>query len=120
MLVNVLYPMLSFKCKISRIFLSLKFDTIIYGTETFLPSCFFYIVAKTNIYVHIYVYTWTSLVAQMAKNPPAMQETQVRFLGQGDSLEKELVTYSSFLACRIPWTEEPAGLQSMELQKNWT
>ena len=86
----------------------------------FYPSCFFYIVAKTNIYVHIYVYTWTSLVAQMAKNPPAMQETQVRFLGQGDSLEKELVTYSSFLACRIPWTEEPAGLQSMGLQKNWT
>ena len=42
-----------------------------------------------------------------------MQETQVRFLGQKDPLEEEMVTHSSMLAWRIPWTEDPAGLQSM-------
>ena len=48
------------------------------------------------------------------KNPPAVQETQVRFLGQEDPLEKEMATHSSILAWRIPWTEEPGRLQSME------
>ena len=42
------------------------------------------------------------------KNPPAVQETQVRFLGQEDPLEKEMATHSSILAWRIPWTEKPA------------
>ena len=46
-----------------------------------------------------------------------MQEKQVRSLGQEDSLEKEMATHSSILAWRIPWTEEPDGLQSMELQR---
>ena len=97
------------------------------------------------------VYTWASLVAQLVKNPPAMQETPVRFLGQEDPLKKgyswpSLVaqtikntpamqeirilslgwedplkkgtaTYSSILAWRIPWTEEPGRLQSMESQR---
>ena len=49
----------------------------------------------------------TSPVAQMVKNPPAVQETQV----QDDSLEKGMATYSSILAWRFPWTEEPGGLQ---------
>ena len=44
------------------------------------------------------------------KNPPAMQETQVLFLGQGDPLEKEMATHSSILAWKIPWTEEPGRL----------
>ena len=44
---------------------------------------------------------------------PAMQETRVQFLGQEDPLEKEMATYSSILAWRIPWTEEPGGLLSM-------
>ena len=52
-------------------------------------------------------------MAQKAKNLPAMRETQARFLGQGDPLEKEMVTHSSILAWRNPWTEEPGGLQSM-------
>ena len=56
---------------------------------------------------------WASLVAQMVKNLPAMWETQVRSLGWEDPLEKEMVTHSSILAWRIPWTEEPGGLQSM-------
>ena len=49
-----------------------------------------------------------------------MQETQVWSLGQEDPLEKGMATHSSILAWRIPWTEEPDGPQSMELQKNWT
>ena len=49
----------------------------------------------------------------MVKNLPAMQETQVRSLSQEDPLEKEMATHSSILAWRIPWTEEPGGLQSM-------
>ena len=51
-----------------------------------------------------------SLVAQMVKNLPAMQETQVQSLGQEDLLEKGMATQSSMLAWRIPWTEEPGGL----------
>ena len=58
----------------------------------------------------------TSLVAQTVKNPPAVQETKVRPLGQEDPLEKETATHSSTLAWRIPRTEEPGGLQSMGLQ----
>ena len=46
----------------------------------------------------------------MAKNLPAMQVTQVRSLGQEDPLEKEMATYSSILAWKIPWIEEPGGL----------
>ena len=58
-----------------------------------------------------------SLVAQLVKNPPAMQETWVPSLGWEDPLEKGTATYSSILAWRIPWTEEPGGLQSTELQR---
>ena len=50
------------------------------------------------------------------KNPPAMQEMQVRSLGQEDTLEKEMATHSSIIAPKIPWTEEPDRLQCMELQ----
>ena len=50
------------------------------------------------------------------KNPPAMQEMQVRSLGREDSLEKGMATHSSILAWRIPWTKESGGLQSMGLQ----
>ena len=54
--------------------------------------------------------------AQMVKNLPAMQETRVRSLSQEDPLEQEMATHSSTLAWRIPWTEEPGGLQSMGSQ----
>ena len=47
---------------------------------------------------------WASLVAQLVKNPPAVQETWVQSLGWEDPLEKGKATHSSFLACRIPWT----------------
>ena len=53
----------------------------------------------------------------MVKNLPAMQETQVQSLGREDPLEKEMVIHSSTLAWRIPWTEEPGGLQLMGSQR---
>ena len=52
-------------------------------------------------------------MAQLVKNLPIMQETWVQSLGQEDILEKGLATRSSILAWRIPWTEEPGGLQSL-------
>ena len=56
-------------------------------------------------------------VAQMVKNLPAMQEIQVRSLGQEDPLEKEMAIHSSVLAWKIPWTEESGGLQCMGSQR---
>ena len=67
--------------------------------------------------IYIYIYIWVSLVTQMVKNLPAMQETRVRSLCQADPLEKGMATHSSMLPERIPWTEEPGGLQSMALQR---
>ena len=58
-----------------------------------------------------------SLVAQMVKNLPAVQETQVRFLVWEDPLEKEIASHSNVLAWRIPWMEEPGRLQSMGSQE---
>ena len=58
----------------------------------------------------------SSLVAQMVKNLPTVQETWVQSLGLEDMLEKGIATHSSILAWRIPWTEEPGGLQSMGSQ----
>ena len=53
----------------------------------------------------------------MVKNPPAVWETWVQSLGQEAPLEKEMTTHPNILAWRIPWTEEPGGLQSMGLQR---
>ena len=63
------------------------------------------------------IYTMASLVTQAVKNMPAVQETRVRSLGLEDPLEKEMVIHSSILAWRVPWTEEPGGLQSMRSQR---
>ena len=60
---------------------------------------------------------WTSLVAQMVKYLLAMWETRVQSLDWRDLLEKEMATHSSILAWKIPWTEEPGGLQSMGSQR---
>ena len=65
----------------------------------------------------------TSPVAQLVKNLPAVQETWVQSLGWEGPLEKEMATHSSILAWRIPWTEEPGGLQSTGSQRvrySWT
>ena len=59
-------------------------------------------------------------MAQMVKNLPEMQKTWIQFLGWEDPLEEEMATNSSFLAWRIPWTEEPGGLQSMGSQESQT
>ena len=56
----------------------------------------------------------------MVENPPAMQETWVQSLGLENHLEEEMATHSSILAWRIPWTEEPGGLQSMGVTKSQT
>ena len=70
---------------------------------------------------YIYLYKlpltfWTSPVAQLVKNPPAMQETWVRSLDWEDPLEKRMATHFSILAWRIAWTEESGGLQCKELK----
>ena len=56
-------------------------------------------------------------MAQMVKKLPTMQKTWVQSLGQEDPLEKEMATHPSILAWRIPWTQEPGGLQPMGLQR---
>ena len=56
-------------------------------------------------------------MAQTVKHLPAMRETQVRFLGQEDALEKEMAIHSSTLAWKIPWTEVPDRLQSLGSQR---
>ena len=58
-----------------------------------------------------------SLVTQTVNNPPAMQETRVQSLCREDPLEKKVATHSSILAWRIPWTEEPGGLEPMGSQR---
>ena len=58
----------------------------------------------------------------VVKNPPANAgdtRDMGLILGLGRSLEKEMTTHSNILACKLPWTEEPGGLQSMESQKSW-
>ena len=63
------------------------------------------------------VSSMASLVLQMVKNLPALQETWVQSLGWEDSLEKGMATHSSILARKIPWTEEPGRLQSTGAQR---
>ena len=70
-----------------------------------------------NIIMLSICYYGASLVTQMVKNLPAIQEAQVQSLGQEDPLEKGMATHFRILAWRIPWTEEPGGLQSMRLQR---
>ena len=64
-----------------------------------------------------HLYTRASLVAQTVKRLPTMRETRVQSLGWEDLLEKEMAIHSSILAWKIPWKEEPGGLQSMGLQR---
>ena len=59
-------------------------------------------------------------IAQLVKNLPAMQETQVQSLGWENPQEEEIATHSSILTWRIPWTEKPGGLQSMGITKSQT
>ena len=63
---------------------------------------------------------WTSLVALLVENPPAMQETQVQFLGQEDPLEEGMATFCSILAWRIPMDREAWRAAIHEVTKSWT
>ena len=58
-------------------------------------------------------------IAQVVKHLPAVQETWIWSLGQEDPLEKGMATHSSIIAWKIPWTEDPGGLQSVGSQKVW-
>ena len=73
--------------------------------------------ASTDSKHTVFAGSRASLIAQTVKNPPAMQETQVRSLYGEDPLEEGMATHSSILAWRIPWTEEPGRLQSMGSQR---
>ena len=87
-------------------------------TCTKMPITVFFMVAKNPRNFSRLTAEWLrTLVAQMVKNPPAMQETWVQSLGWEDPLKKGMATHSSILAWRIPWTEEPGRLQSMGLQR---
>ena len=70
--------------------------------------------------MYINIGLWASLVVQRLKRLPAMWETWVRSLGRENPLEKEMAIHSSTIAWKIPWTEEPGGLQSTGSQKSWT
>ena len=70
-----------------------------------------------HFFTCINLQTNLALVAQIGKNPPAMRETSVQSLGWEYSLKEGMALYSSFFAWRIPWTEEPGGLQSMGSQR---
>ena len=72
------------------------------------------------VYKLPYMFIRASLTTQLVNHLPAMQEAWVQFLGREDPLEKEMATHSSILAWRIPWTEEPGGLQSMGSQESDT
>ena len=71
------------------------------------------VLIKSSLFVKLFSILQAFLVAQTVKNLPVMQETWVRLLGQKDPLENGMATNSSILAWRIPWTEEPGGLQSV-------
>ena len=71
----------------------------------------------SHIYFTLCFVLGASLVVQMVKNLPAVQETQIQSQGQEDPLEKGMATYSSILAWRIPWTEKPGRLQSIGSQR---
>ena len=73
-------------------------------------------VVTGNISVDLLIILVLPLV-QLVKDLPAMQEIQIQSLGRGDPLEKEMATYSSILAWRIPSTKEPGGLQPMGSQR---
>jgi len=74
---------------------------------------------KTHDSFTIFITPTNILVTQSVKNLSIVEETQARFLGWEDPIEKEMATHSSVLAWKFPWTEEPGGLQSQS-HKSWT
>ena len=90
---------------------------VFFGTMSICVLCRILCWIIQCLYSFIFCYWGAFLVSQMVKNLPGMQETLVRSLGQEDPLEKEIAAHSSILTWRIPWTEEPGGLQLMGLQR---
>ena len=93
------------------------------GERHYYGYCLLFIISVKQSYrllsLCIFYKIWligASLIAQLVKNLPAVQKTQGGSLGQEGPLEKEMATHSSILAWKIPWIEEPGGLQSMGLQ----
>ena len=86
---------------------------IMHKTHGLKPKDTFIYLYVCMMFISEYTCSWTSPVAQRVKHLPAVQETRVQSLGQEDLVEKEMATHSSTLAWKIPWTEEPARLQSM-------
>ena len=78
---------------------------------------FFLWLGSIPLYVCMYIYG-AFLVAQMVKNPPAVQKIWIQSLDQEDPLEKKMASHSNILAWEVPWTEEPDGQQSMGSQKS--
>ena len=100
-------------CDAQTMFLPFQLPSIVFRVDC--------LVAKLTVLSQ----AWASLLAQMVKNLPAMQETWMQSLGHEESLEKGMVTHSSILAWKTPWTEEPGRLQSMGSQSqtrlgDWT
>ena len=85
-----------------------------FGSVFYLFKCLIFLISQRMKCELCFEYNRASLVAQLVKNLPAVQEAQGSSLGQEDPLEKRMVTHSSILAWRIPWIEEPGGRQSME------
>ena len=86
---------------------------LIFLLAILIPAC----ASSSLAFLYIFYFIWASLVVQKLKHLPTKQETWVWSLGREDSLEKEMATHSSILAWRIPWSEEPGGLQSTGSQR---
>ena len=109
------YSMFPWAQKKSLFLLPYKSENFLKMDQTIKPL---YVCVFIHVYAYIYIYIYrASVVAQMVKNLPAMQETWVQSLGQEDPLEKGTATRFSILTWRIPRTEEPGRLQSMESQR---
>ena len=98
-------------CPFLKFFVRIKSNIVSFPTGAFIWTIFIYI--NNRLFKGF-------PKGPVVKNPAAMQETQVWSLGQEDPTEKEMANYSSILAQKIPWTDEPRELQSTELQNNRT
>ena len=124
------FPNLQCPCQVSRSIFCWPHKKTCWSYPPFFTELLFHLLLLTlrcSIWILLLVFSpqfkfhpWTrvSLVAQSVKCLSAMQETRVQFLSQEDPLEKEMAPHSSTLAWKIPWTEKPSRLQSMESQKS--
>ena len=93
-------------------------DSVARGSgEINITKLFAHIVCTKVHFLEFVLQSWGFPGGSVEKNLPTVQETQVRYLGWEDPLEESITTHSSILDWRIPWTEEPGGLQSMGSQR---